>query len=121
VWGRAEDDLRATCRYWSGTSFAPRSTHFYSSSDAECAALRERPEWLFEGDLFGVRLVEGRGLERGCPSATVPLYRSYNNGQGGAPNHRYTTDAGVLAQMVGQGWTAEGELPGRIVACVPAR
>ena len=53
-----------------------------------------------------------------CASANVPLYRLYNNGSGGAPNHRYTTQADVRTQMIGQGWIPEGLGIG-VVACVP--
>jgi len=32
----------------------------------------------------------------------------YNNGMGGAPNHRFTTDANVRTQMINAGWIPEG-------------
>jgi hypothetical protein len=35
-------------------------------------------------------------------------YRLYNNNEGGAPNHRFTTDLNVRAQMIAAGWTPEG-------------
>jgi hypothetical protein len=54
-----------------------------------------------------------------CPSNTAPLYRVYNNGQGGAPNHRYTGDRLVRDQMVAAGWLAEGNGPDIIFACTP--
>jgi len=38
-----------------------------------------------------------------CPPATVPVYRLYNNGQGAAPNHRYTTNLGTRASMLMKG------------------
>ena len=38
-----------------------------------------------------------------CAAGLTPVYRLYNNGQGGAPNHRYTTDLTVRAQMIAQG------------------
>ena len=50
-----------------------------------------------------------------------PLYRVYNRGMSGAPNHRYTTDPAVLAEMFAQGWQVEGDLWTRIFACVPAQ
>ncbi|HVF65697.1 MAG TPA: hypothetical protein VNE58_17055 [Casimicrobiaceae bacterium] len=53
-----------------------------------------------------------------CPG-TLPLYRAYNNGQGGAPNHRYTTDSRLLDEMIAKSWTFEGEAQTRIFACVP--
>jgi hypothetical protein len=50
-----------------------------------------------------------------------PLYRAYNNGMSGAPNHRYTTDPAVLDAMIAQGWIMEGEAATRVFACVPAQ
>mgnify|MGYP000208009016 CR=1 FL=1 len=40
--------------------------------------------------------------------------RLYNDGQGGAPNHRYTTLVTIRDAMLAQGWIAEG-----VTACVP--
>jgi len=37
---------------------------------------------------------------------------------GAAPNHRYTTDAGVFAEIQEDGWKPEGAGVG-IIACVP--
>jgi hypothetical protein len=42
------------------------------------------------------------------------LYRAYNNGKGGEPNHRYATDHAVIDTMVAQGWVDEG-----VAICVP--
>ena len=54
-----------------------------------------------------------------CPSGTTPLYRLYNNGQGGAPNHRYTIDPAVRTQMIAANWVPEGNGPDGVFACVP--
>ena len=45
-----------------------------------------------------------------------PLFRLYNNGQGGAPNHRYTTSTVTRGQMLALGWVQEGAGEG-VVAC----
>jgi hypothetical protein len=50
----------------------------------------------------------------------VPLYRLYNDGQTGAPNHRYTTRATIRSQMVALGWVPEGSGIG-VIGCVPAQ
>ena len=50
---------------------------------------------------------------------SLPLYRLYNDGQGGAPNHRYTTSPTVRAAMMGRGWTPEGMGSLGVIACVP--
>jgi hypothetical protein len=103
------------CRFFS-ESFTPRSSHFYTPYGFECTGLKNNPRWTFEGDVFGFRLPDASG---NCPTGTVPLYRFYNNGADGAPNHRFTTSLLVRAQMVAQGWTAEGLGPQVVYVCVP--
>ena len=41
-----------------------------------------------------------------CPIG-VKLYRLYNNAQGGAANHRYTTSLAIRQQMINQGFVPE--------------
>jgi hypothetical protein len=53
-----------------------------------------------------------------CPAGTVPLYRLYNNGQGGAPNHRYTIDGATRSLMIAASWIPEGNGPDGVFACV---
>jgi len=109
------------CRFWSAQTFAPKSSHFYTPYADECAKVKQDPVWQFEGHAFALRLPEvGLGYVT-CPSDTRPLYRAYNRGMSGAPNHRYTTDPAVLGEMVAQGWQVEGDLWTRIFACVPAQ
>jgi hypothetical protein len=43
----------------------------------------------------------------------------YNNGQGGAPNHRYANDASLVDSMLARGWIFEGEAQTRVFACIP--
>jgi hypothetical protein len=47
------------------------------------------------------------------------VYRLYNDGQGGAPNHRYTTDFAVRAQMIAHGWVPEGYGDLGVIMCSP--
>ncbi len=105
----------AVCRFFS-TAFAPKSSHFYAPSPAECAIVKENADWAFEGEVFSVPPANPEGS---CPPATVPVYRLYNDGQGAAPNHRYTTDAAVRAQMIAQGWVPEGNGALGVVMCSP--
>jgi uncharacterized delta-60 repeat protein len=121
AWSSQAEDLSAMCRFFSQATFAPKSTHFLSPFRAECDSVRKRPEWWYEGPTFSVRLPEGLAGFRGCPAGNVPLYRVYNNTMGGAPNHRYTTDAAVLDQMIAQGWTMEGDGITRVFACVASQ
>ncbi|MBS0320458.1 MAG: hypothetical protein JSR18_07955 [Proteobacteria bacterium] len=104
------------CRFFSA-SFAPRSSHFYSAIPTDCAAVMTYPAWIYEGDAFRALLPAADGS---CATGTEPLYRLYNDGQGGAPNHRYTTDLAVRADMIAQGWIPEGRGTLGVNACVPA-
>ena len=93
------------CRFFS-TAFDPKSSHFYSAIAAECNALMTTAGWQFEAYVFNV--LPPAVADGSCPTGAVPVYRLYNNGQGGAPNHRFTTDLGVRQQMLAQGYLAEG-------------
>jgi uncharacterized delta-60 repeat protein len=119
VYDQATAPLVPVCRFWSGQSFAPKSSHFYTPYADECAQVKLDPAWLFERNAFYVRMPEGMSGARTCPSGTRPLYRAYNDGKGGAPNHRYTTDLAVLDEMIAKGWIMEGEAATRVFACVP--
>ena len=119
VWQLPWFDTSPTCRYFS-TAFAPKSSHFYSPYANECAILTSNPAWEFEGTAFYLQLPTGSGTGNGfCPEGTTPLYRAYNNGISGAPNHRYTTSQATLNEMLAQGWVFEGEANTEVFACVP--
>src|SRR5258708_3216115 len=77
------------CRFFS-TSFDPKSSHFYSALAIECGSLMTTVGWQFEAYVFNVMLPSV--VDGSCPTGTVPVYRLFNNGQGNAPNHRFTTD-----------------------------
>ena len=87
VWTKGSATSLSACRFFS-TSFAPKSSHFYTPFAAECATVKANPDWQFEAVAFFAQLADADG---NCGAGTVPLYRLYNNGMGGAPNHRYTT------------------------------
>lgn len=103
------------CRFFSGPSFAPKSSHFYTSNAGECDAVKRNPDWRFESESF---LAVNPLSDGACPYGSVPLYRLYNNGRTGAPNHRYTTDRVLQAALISQGWTPEGIGPRRVIMCV---
>ena len=54
-----------------------------------------------------------------CAAGTQPVFRLYNNGQGGAPNHRYTTSLAVRSQMLAKGWVSEGLGDNGVTMCAP--
>lgn len=121
VWDGTGPSVVPMCRFWSDQTWAPKSSHFYTAYADECAKVKSDPAWRFERDAFAVRLPEGAMGARSCPVDTQPLYRAYNNGLSGAPNHRFTTDYHVLDAMIAQGWTMEGEVTTRVFACVPTQ
>jgi probable HAF family extracellular repeat protein len=88
------------------TMFSPKSSHFYTAFQTEYDILVNGAGWQLEGAVFAIPMPASDGT---CPIGTVPVYRLYNNGIGGAPNHRFTTDINVRAQMLAAGWIAEGQ------------
>ncbi len=88
------------------TTFSPKSSHFYTADVVEYNDLLANPNWQLEGQVFNVPLPASDGS---CPAGSIPVYRLYNNGMGGAPNHRFTTDINVRSQMLAAGWIAEGQ------------
>ncbi len=119
VWTEEGPDALPVCRFFSDQSFAPKSSHFYTPYVAECDGLREASVWKYEGPVFDVGLPGGTTGAGSCGAGSVPLYRLYNNGQGGAPNHRYTRDVAIVNQMTAQGWVIEGDALTKVFACIP--
>ena len=107
--------LSAVCRFFS-TSFAPKSSHFYTASPSECTVVKSNADWQFEAEVF---FVATPALDGTCAAGTIPVYRLYNNGQGAAPNHRFTTDLTLRADMLSKGWIAEGFGVG-VTMCAPS-
>ena len=98
-------NIAPVCRFFT-VAFPPKSSHFYTGISAECAGLRSNSDWQYEAQAFWVQSANATtGI---CPSGTSAVYRLYNNGMSGAPNHRYTTDPGVRADMMAKGWVPEG-------------
>jgi hypothetical protein len=122
--GRPVDSV-PVCRFFgtdqyraNGTRIGPNS-HFYTGDPAECAFVKTAwpsvaadgksyPAWTYEGDAFALKLPAGGA----CPAGTEALYRAYNDGAGGDPNHRYVADTRLLQGM--PSWTVEG-----LVMCRP--
>ena len=100
------------CRFFTtpGT-FGTKSSHFYTAVASECNGLKLNPNWIYEKIAGKVQLPTG-GV---CPAGTQILYRLYNQGQTGAPNHRYTTSLAIRSQMIAQGFVPEDSNN----ACVP--
>jgi hypothetical protein len=96
---------------------APQDSHFYSASPAECAAVAATyPTFMLEAPaVFHISLPDT--ATGACPSATVPVYRLYNNRAD--TNHRYTADPQIKAQMIAQGYIAEGYGSSATIMCAP--
>lgn len=87
------------------------ATHFYTALAAECAQVKLNPVWTYEKIAGKVQFPTG-GV---CPAGTQYLYRLFNNGIGGYPNHRYTVSLTIRAQMIAAGWSPEDDN----TVCVP--
>ena len=96
---------RPVCRFF-GASFGAKSSHFHTPSPEECALVKRNGDWRFESVAFYTAVPDATG---NCGVDTQPVYRLYNNGRGGAPNHRYTTSAAVRSDMIARGWILEGK------------
>jgi YVTN family beta-propeller protein len=117
VWTAPGTGRFPVCRFFS-TAFGAESSHFYTPYASECQSLQAPGSvWQLESTaVYYLMLPDGTG---NCPSNTAPLYRVYNNGMGGAPNHRYMGDRAIRAQMIALGWIAEGAGPDTVFACTP--
>ena len=110
--------LSPVCRLFNN-SFAPLSSHFYSAQPNECFYAETYPGWAWQ--LEGIAMYANTpNTMGGCATGLSPVYRLYNNGQGGAPNHRYTTSLEVRSAMLAQGWVPEGNGPQGVVMCAPS-
>ncbi|MCC7217713.1 MAG: M36 family metallopeptidase [Burkholderiales bacterium] len=108
--------IAGVCRFFS-TAFGLKSSHFYTPDPNECVTVKQNGDWQFEATVFGV-LAPGPAGD--CPAGSNPIYRMYNNGQGGSPNHRYTTSLAIRTQMLAAGWIPEGYGPIGVIMCAPA-
>jgi len=118
VYATATPGANSVCRFFS-TAFDPKSSHFYTPFAAECASVKASPSWQFEGEGNEVFYLPVGSPTGTCADGTVPVYRLYNNGMGGAPNHRFTTSPATRDQMVAAGWVIEGNGPGLAAMCAP--
>lgn len=106
------------CRLFND-NYAGTSTHFYALQNGGCQeTLDDFPDWTLETpELFDALYINPDGT---CPQPRFDLvvYRLFNNGMGGAPNHRYATKYSVVQTMVAKGWVSEGDGGGGVM-CIP--
>ena len=115
AYANAPGDGADVCRFFS-RAFAPKSSHFFTANAAECELVKQYPAWTYEGVGFDAPVPDAGGL---CPHGMLPVYRLYNDGQGGAPAHRYTTSLSVRSEMMLAGWVPEGYGPEGVIMCAP--
>lgn len=118
VWTTPGPGRLPVSRFFS-TQWAPKSSHFYTANQDERNKLVAGtiPGWQLEADaVYYIVLADANG---NCPAGTAALYRLFNDGQGGAPNHRLTTDRATRDALRAQGWTPEGQGPDAVYGCVP--
>ncbi len=93
--------------------FASKAAHFYTTSVAERDFNRTENggHWTYEKIAYYLPAA----VNGVCPVDAVPIYRMFNNGQSGAPNHRFTTSPATYADFTtNKGWAGEG-----VVFCAP--
>jgi hypothetical protein len=100
------------CRFFTtpGT-FGAKSSHFYTAEPGRVRRLKLNPNWIYEKIAFHIAVLRTAR----CAAGTVPVYRAYNDGQTGAPNHRFTTDLALYQQFT----TTQGWLPEGVAFCAP--
>jgi hypothetical protein len=96
--------LVPVCRFFT-VAFPPTSSHFYAPRGLGCEGTLTDAKWQYEGEVFFMALPDATGK---CPSGFAAVFRLFNNMQGGAPNHRLTTDDATRTQMLAAGYVAEG-------------
>ncbi|MBK9115344.1 MAG: hypothetical protein IPM22_06820 [Betaproteobacteria bacterium] len=96
---------------------AQGDSHFYSASPAECAEVAAKfPSFSFESpSVMHVGLPDA--ATGACSPGWTPVFRLWNSRADS--NHRYTTDAGVRADMLARGYVAEGYGPDGVAMCSP--
>jgi len=105
VESEASANRAPVCRFFTG-AFAGKASHFFTAWEVECEYVKKNlPEWTYEGVAFHVQLPQANGA---CPSGTAPVYRLFNAGRGGAPNHAYTADATKRELLISAGFVTEG-------------
>ncbi|MEO5694045.1 MAG: hypothetical protein ABIQ72_13045 [Usitatibacter sp.] len=102
---QARGPTAPVCRFYGGLSGGPNS-HFFTASAEECALVKSRGGWYYEGIGFYIRPVDGTGV---CPDGYLSVNRAYNNGfVRNDSNHRFSTSNSSVRALESQGWTVEG-------------
>jgi hypothetical protein len=97
AWANAGDDPTAVpvCRFFGTPGVGPNS-HFYTADAAECATVKQNPDWTFEAIAFYIDAAQGGA----CAAGTTPIYRSFYPGANvSQSNHRFLPDMTMFEHM----------------------
>ena len=97
AWQSAGDSPTAVpvCRFFGTPGVGPDS-HFYTADPAECALVKQNPDWTFEAIAFYIEPAQAGA----CKSGTAPIYRSFYPGPNvAASNHRFLPDLTMHQNM----------------------
>jgi hypothetical protein len=101
------------CRVYIPAAYG--NSHFFSAIPAECQAARDNALLVFESPaVMYVMLPDATGA---CAAGTQRVYRVWSNRSDS--NHRFSTDASLIASMVAAGWLQEGPGPNFGIMCAP--
>jgi uncharacterized protein (DUF1800 family) len=111
AWKSAGDSPTAVpvCRFFGTPGVGPDS-HFYTADAAECALVKQNPDWSFEAIAFYIEPPQAGA----CAGGTAPIYRSFYPGPNvTASNHRFLPDL-TMHQKMASSSILEG-----VVMCQP--
>jgi len=115
---QSDQGLVPVCRWYAATRTTGAHWYFWTVGRPPCGSLAAElyssalVEFVEEDpDVFS--FVFPSFLEGWCPYRTTQLYGLYD----GVIGHRYTIDPAIRANMIAQGWLAEGYGPG-VFGCV---
>jgi uncharacterized protein (DUF1800 family) len=97
AWKNAGESLTAlaVCRFFGTPGVGPNS-HFYTADAAECAKVKQNPDWTYEAIAFYIDVPQGAT----CASGTEPIYRSFYPGATvSQSNHRFLPDLTMHQNM----------------------
>jgi len=97
AWMSAGDSPTAVsvCRFFGTPNVGPNS-HFYTADPAECAKVKQNPDWTFEAIAFYIEPTQSAT----CSGKTEPIYRSFYPGaQVSESNHRFLPDLTMFQKM----------------------
>jgi uncharacterized protein (DUF1800 family) len=97
AWRSAGERVAAVpvCRFFGTPGVGPNS-HFYTADAAECATVKQNPDWTYEAIAFHIELPQGVA----CSSGNEPIYRSFYPGANKSQsNHRFLPDLSMHQNM----------------------